>query len=107
MATNDLQLVSTYQTAKNIAAFYIFNTTNGFVIVSADDCETPIIAYSHEGRFDLNNIPVQMEDYLQDFVSRMQYGIENHLETDELTARQWELVKATGRINESKSNAPP
>jgi hypothetical protein len=103
MATNDLQLVSTYPTSKNIAAFYIFNTADGFVIVSADDCETPIIAYSHEGRFNPNNVPVQMEDYLQDFVSRMQYGIENHVEADELTARQWELVKATGRINESKS----
>ena len=103
MAANDLQLVSTYQTAKNVAAFYIFNTADGFVIVSADDCETPIIAYSHEGRFYPNNIPMQMEDYLQDFVSRIQYGIDNHVAADELTARQWELVKATGRINESKS----
>ena len=103
MATNDLQLVSTYQTAKNNAAFYIFNITNGFVIVSADDCVTPIIAYSHESRFDPDNVPVQMEDYLQDFVARVQYSIENHVAADELTARQWELVKATGRINESKS----
>ena len=103
MVTNDLQLVSTYQTAKNAAAFYVFNTTNGFVIVSADDCETPIIAYSHEGRFDPDNVPVQMQDYLQDFTERIQYGIENHIAADELTARQWELVKSTGRINESKS----
>jgi hypothetical protein len=103
MATNDLQLAATYQTKSNTTAFYIFNTADGFVIVSADDCETPIVAYSHEGRFNPNNIPVQMEDYLQDFVARMQYGIENHVAADELTARQWELVKATGRINESKS----
>jgi hypothetical protein len=103
MATNDLQLVSTYQTAKNVAAFYIFNTADGFVIVSADDCETPIIAYSHESRFNPDNVPVQMEDYLQDFVARIQYGIENHVEADELTARQWELVKSTGRLNDHKS----
>ena len=103
MATNDLQLVSTYPTSKNTAAIYIFNTADGFVIVSADDCETPIIAYSHEGRFDPDNVPVQMEDYLQDFVARMQYGIENHLEPDAATARQWELVKTTGRLNDHKS----
>ena len=118
MATNDLQLVSTYQTAKNNAAFYIFNTTDGFVIVSADyifnttdgfvivsadDCETPIIGYSHEGCFDPDNVPVQMQDYLQDFAERIQYGIENHMEADELTTRQWESVMATGRLHEQKS----
>ena len=103
MGTNDLQLSATYPTDKNIAAVYVFNTADGFVIVSADDCETPIIGYSHEGRFDPNNVPVQMEDYLQDFVERIQYGIENHIVADETTTRQWELVKATGRLNESKS----
>ena len=103
METHDLQLATTYTTDKNITAFYVFNTTDGFVIVSADDCETPIIGYSNEGRFDPNNVPVQMEDYLQDFVARIQYGIENHIEADEVTARQWELVKTTGRLNESKS----
>ena len=102
--TSDVQLVSTYRTDKSAAAFYVFNTEDGFVIVSADDCETPIIGYSHEGRFDPNDIPMQMEAYLQDFVARIQYGIENHIEADELTARQWDLVKTAGRLNESKSS---
>jgi len=102
MQTNDLQLSTTYQTDKGIATFYVFNTSDGFVIVAADDCETPIIAYSRESRFDPNNVPMQMEDYLQDFVARMQIGIENHIEADELTAKQWELVKTTGRLNERK-----
>ena len=103
MRSTDIQLVSTYITDKNIAAFYVFNTADGFIIVSADDCETPIIGYSQEGRFDPNDVPVQMEDYLQDFVARIQYGIENHIVADEVTARQWELVNTTGRLNESKS----
>ena len=72
MGTNDLQLSATYRTDKSIAAFYVFNTSDGFVIVAADDCETPIIGYSHEGRFDPNNVPVQMAEYLQDFVNRIQ-----------------------------------
>ena len=102
MGTDDLQLVTTYTTNKNVTAFYVFNTTDGFVIVSADDCETPIIGYSHEGRFDPNHIPMQMEDYLQDFVARIQYGIENHIEADERTAKQWERVKALGQLNNCK-----
>ena len=103
IGTYNLQLAATYTTDKNIPAFYVFNTPKGFVIVSADDCETPIVGYSYEGRFDPNNVPVQMEDYLQDFVARIQYGIENHIAADEVTARQWELVNTTGRLNESKS----
>ena len=103
MEANNLQLATTYRMESNAAALYVFNTPNGFIIVSADDCETPIIGYSHEGRFDPNEVPVQLEAYLQDFVERIQYGIENHIETDELTAKQWELVKTIGRLNESKT----
>ena len=102
MGTNELQLATTYRTDKNVAAFHVFNTSDGFVIVSADDCETPIIGYSHEGRFDPNNVPLQMVGYLQDFVNRIQYGIENQIVDNEITARQWELVKATGQLNEAK-----
>ena len=103
MGTSDAQLVSTYPTDKTTLAFYVFNTSDGFVIVAADDCETPIIAYSHEGRFDPDNVPVQMQDYLQDFAERIQYGIENHITAGETTARQWELVKTIGRLNDHKA----
>ena len=103
MGTNDLELSTTYFTANGVATLYLFNARDGFVIVSADDCETPIIGYSHEGRLNLNDIPVQMEGYLQDFTTRIQYGIENHVVADEITERQWELVKATGRLNGNKN----
>ena len=102
MGASSVQLSATYRTESNDAALFVFNTKDGFVIVAADDCETPIIGYSHEGRFDPNDVPVQMEDYLQDFVARIQYGIENHIAADELTAKQWELVKTTGRLNNHK-----
>lgn len=103
MVSNDLQLSITYTTDNNTAALYVFNTTDGFVIVSADDCETPIIGYSHEGRFDPNNVPIQLEEYLQDFVARIQYSIENQVIADDITARQWDLVKATGKLSDAKS----
>ena len=103
MGSNDLQLAATYQTERNTAAFYVFNSASGFVIVAADDCETPIIGYSREGRFDPDNVPVQMEEYLQEFVARIQYGIENRIAADEVTARQWKLVKTTGRISDHKA----
>ncbi len=100
----DLQLATTYSIDRGDAAFYVFNTPNGYVIVSADDCVTPILGYSEEGQFDTENIPIQMQDYLQGFVEQLQYGIENHIEADEQTAQQWELVRTIGRLTNNRSN---
>jgi len=98
----DLQHLTTYRTEGGDAAFHIFNTPNGFVIVSADDCATPILGYSDEGRsFDPDNIPIQLQGYLQGFVEQIQYGIENHVQ-DETTTQQWELVRSTGRLNNNR-----
>ena len=101
--TEDLQLVTTYNTNDDEVAFYIFNSSNGFVIVSAVDYAIPILGYSDEGRFDTGNVPIQMEEYLQGFVEQIQYGKDINLTADEETALQWELVKTTGRINNEKS----
>ena len=101
----DLSLATTYNTVGGTAAFYVFNTTEGFVIVSADDCVTPILGYSDEGRpFDPNNVPIQMQEYLQGFVEQIAFGIENHLEANEQIIRRWELVSTIGRLAENRTN---
>ena len=100
MKTDDLHLAATYRTSDHIAALHVFNTPDGFVIVAADDCETPIIGYSHEGCFDPDDVPLPLEAFLQDFVTRIQYGIENRLVADKKTARQWERVKTSGTLSD-------
>lgn len=100
----DLQLVTTYNISRGDAAFHIFNTSNGFVIVAADDCATPILGYSDEGRpFDLDNVPIQLQGYLQGFVEQIEYGIENNIQPDEATAQQWESVRSIGRLNDDRN----
>ena len=100
---NELQLETTYNNSRGDAAFHIFNTPNGFVIVSADDCATPILGCSEEGQFDANDIPIQLQDYLQSFVEQIEYGILNHLEADEDIASQWALVQATGHLIDQRA----
>ena len=100
--TSDLRLVATYRSDDGVELFHVFNTHKGFVIVAADDCARPILGYSDEGPFDLDNLPVQMQGYLQGFVEQIQYGVENHLVADETIAREWELVKTTGRVKEER-----
>ncbi|MBO7618767.1 MAG: leucine-rich repeat protein [Bacteroidales bacterium] len=103
-SVNDLQLAATYSIDSGEAAFYIFNTPTGFVIVSGDNCVTPILGYSEERQFDVENIPIQLQDYLQGFVKQIEHVIKNHLGADEQTTQQWEMVRATGRLIDIRSD---
>ena len=98
----DLTWVTTYHTRKGDTAFHIFNLPDGFVIVSADDCATPILGYATTGRFCEGDLPPAMEAYLQGFMEQIEYSVENHLEANEHTARQWELVRTTGLLNDNR-----
>ncbi len=55
------------QTSVAFNELYIFCGTDnhGFVIVSADDCVTPILGYSYESTFDPDNMPPQLIWWLQ------------------------------------------
>lgn len=97
-----LRLVKTYRCTTGEAAFYVFNTSTGYAIVSADDCVTPILGYSYEGPFDVDNIPIQMQDYLNGFMKQIEYGVTHHLVADDNTAAQWERVRTTGRITDGR-----
>ena len=100
--STDLELVKTYSTESDAAAFYVFNAPNGYVIVAADDCAHPILGYSDESRFNEEDVPINMQEYLEGFVEQIAYGVENQLE-DPVIARQWQLVQATGRVTENRS----
>ncbi len=101
---DELQWVTTYNTNRGDAAFYVFNTQDGFIIVSADDCAMPILGYSSEGQFDVENIPIQLQEYLQGFVEQIGYGIENHLQADKRIAEQWEQVRTTGHLTNNRTD---
>ncbi len=101
----DLRLATTYRTTEGIAAFHVFNMPeNGWVIVAADDCATPILAYSTEGLFDENNLPPAMQEYLESFVEEIGYGIGSRLPALDTVVHQWQLVEATGQLTDDRSN---
>lgn len=102
-STADLTLAKTYRMDNGDAAFYVFSSLNGFVIVSAQDVATPILGYSDEGPFDVDNIPENMEWWLQDYANQIQYGMEVQNVDLEKTAKQWESVKTTGRLSENRN----
>ena len=101
-----LRLVKTYRCATGEEAFFVFNTETGFVIVAADDLATPIIGYSTEGPLVVEDIPVQLQDYLNGFLRQIEYGRANGLTADETIAAQWDCVRTTGKPRANRSKGP-
>lgn len=80
----------------------MFNAENGFVVVSADNRATPILAYSKDGRFEESSTPSQMQGYLNAFVEQIQYAVDNHIVADEHMGRRWERVMKVGHADRRK-----
>jgi hypothetical protein len=54
------------RSAADIPLFYVYNVNDegGFVIISADDCATPVLAYSDKGRFQAEAMPDNLRNWL-------------------------------------------
>ena len=95
-SSGELTLVYTGTTQKGIEGCYVFNVgETGFVIMSADDNFRPIIGYSDEGVFDVNNIPPAMEFYLNSIIEgRSHY---NGNAVDPKVAAEWNSLAKNGK----------
>lgn len=60
-----MQLVSQASQANDLPAYYIFNGADNFVVVAGDDRLPAIIGYSDQGTFDPNNVPPNMQWWLE------------------------------------------
>ena len=62
----DIELAFTQDTKGDDPAVYVFNNlSGGFVLISANDDTRTILGYADEGKFDPNNIPANMQFWLQ------------------------------------------
>lgn len=63
--------------------YYVFNAgkNEGFVIVSGDDRTPEILGYSDRGSFDLNQIPSNMEAWLQGYADQIKYVQDHQIST--------------------------
>ncbi len=73
-----------------VTYFYVFNTEGGgFVIVAGDDCVTPILGYSNEGTFDLDNIPPNAQAWIDGYKEQIQYVIDNKVSATAEIQKEW------------------
>lgn len=82
----------------SISAYYIYNIGNGFVIVSADDRVEPILGYSTEGNFNMEDIPETMHEWLNNYTRAIEQIISNPEITNQETARKWRAIISANPI---------
>ena len=58
---------------------YVFNSSNGFVVISGDDQTEPVLAYAEGGQFDETQIPANMKWWLGEYERQIRYIQENGL----------------------------
>ncbi len=70
--------------------FYVFNIVDGegFVIISADDNVEPILGYSFEKDFEIEKIPSQVANWLEDYSTQIGIVIENKI-SSKLATTKW------------------
>ena len=64
----------------------------GFVLVSADDCARPIIAYSLHGRLSPDSLPVQVSERMEAYCGLIADGIGQQVVSSSADASRWEQL---------------
>ncbi len=85
--------------------FYIFNTSDGFVIVSADDIAVPILGYSDSGNFDPENIPVNMHEWLLGYEHDISLAISNGVSASSDIATDWRKLSSGQMASQKRSRS--
>lgn len=94
-----LELVYTVNTELGEPCFYVFNVSNhGFVMVSADDCAHPILGYSEESVFDVDNIAPGLGDMMLNYQEAISYGKETKATATPDIAAEWKSLENTGFV---------
>lgn len=77
--------VYTVRTQADTPAAYVFaaDGSKGYKILAADDVAFPVLAYSEDGEFDINNIPEQLRWWLGEYARQIEWAA---LRTSEVAA---------------------
>jgi len=71
-AAGSLKLAHAEMSANSTPVYYIFNTSNGFVVVSGEDRAQEILAYG-DMALDMNNMPEAMKYWLSCYKQQLEY----------------------------------
>jgi len=101
-------LISNIYTKKinGIPVFYAFDMNEGYVIVSAEDAYTPIIGYSYQGKFRIEDAPEHIISFFDSYAAQIEYSRSYGLQAEPDVKSDWIrlLTNDPEALNTSRSN---
>ncbi len=87
---------------------YIFNSEHGFVVVAADNRVNPVLAYSDHSQFQVENMPENLQYWMQSLNDGIQNAIDQRLEPTEEIREEWMLLISGKQLApKSRTMVPP
>jgi hypothetical protein len=77
------------------ACFYVFNVnaSHGFIVISAEDNVAPVLAYSDESGFNVNNIAPDVSWWLNGYKEQIEEARAKKMQATEEIKSHWESLK--------------
>ena len=104
-SADEAVLSYTLRGSNGMATMYAFNVGNGFVIIAADDCARPVLAYSDESAFDYENGPENMKWFLGEISEGIAQAVQSGSHASADIAAQWKQLENYGNTTRG-SNVP-
>ncbi|PQL92298.1 hypothetical protein C4S75_02970 [Apibacter sp. wkB309] len=87
--------------------YYVYNigTKQGFIIISADDINYPIIGYSNSGYYDAANLPENFQSWMKTVELGMQQAFDNSTKPTKEIEKEWELYRSSKKSIQTRLTA--
>ena len=96
---NELDLVYTMHSESGEPCFYVFNVSDyGFIMVSATDAVRPILGYSENGIYEVNNVAPGLGFMMEDYQESISYALAESIEAQEYVKAEWTALSETGKL---------
>ena len=106
-ATYTVAAATRHGASQQITCFYVMNMgSEGFVIVSADDCAKPVLGYSTEGAFNPAQIPAGLNDMLEGYRQEIGRAVSQQHHATEEVAAEWAAIDQPQRSTRTVVVAP-
>jgi len=107
-AIKSKKLVKVSREISHDQQFFIYqgNDGEGFVIIAADDVAHPILGYSETGTLDIDNMPINMRAWLNNYSQQIKWAQDNDIEQDDSISTEWERLYSSNKITSSTIVGP-
>jgi len=94
-----------YSSILNLTEIYLFEESNdrGYIVISADDCATPVLGYSHN-EFRTHNICPSIVSWLHFYEEEIAYARNNGIKADETAQEEWDALTNGTPLPEPKAS---